>query len=220
MKRGTDSELLIRWRDGDSSAGTKLFQRYYGAMERFFINKVPDTGTEIRDLVQDTFMALVQRKDSVNPERFRSYLFRVAYNKFQEHLRKKYRRVKQTPIEDITQLSLHVLSPGPSTLLVKKREQRVLLEALRRLKVMDQTLLELYYWEQFRFAEIADFFSISRDAVKGRMRNARKRLETAIHEIAASAEILKSTLTDLDDWARQCREQIELYGDEDEDADE
>ncbi len=87
----SDTELLERWRAGERAAGTLLFERYYHQVERFFANKVSDTASEIRDFVQETFLALVQHRDRVEAGKFRQYLFAVAYKRFCSDLRRHYR---------------------------------------------------------------------------------------------------------------------------------
>lgn len=206
----SDTELLERWRAGDREAGTNLFERYYQRVERFFVNKVPDAGTEIRDLVQETFMALVKNRDRVAPGKFRSYLFSVAYKQSQGYLRARYRRGgKLVAIDDASQISVHDVSPGPVSVLCKREEQRLLLEGLRRIPLADQTLLELFYWETLSTEEIAAVLGIPRGTVKSRLRTARGKLEEAITAIAASDEVLRSTLSDLDGWAERCRQLLD-----------
>jgi RNA polymerase sigma-70 factor (ECF subfamily) len=201
MSEPGDAALLQRWRDGDRAAGTALFERYYRPVERFFLNKV--TG-EIRDLVQETFAGLVAGRDRLrDPDRFRPYLFSIAYNVLRAHLRARYRR--GTPV-DLDHISTHDLDPGPGSMLVDKREQRLLLEGLRTIPIADQTLLELYYWEDAQTADIADVLGIPRGTVKSRLRAARKRLEAELARLAASPEVLASTLSGLETWARKCRE--------------
>jgi RNA polymerase sigma-70 factor (ECF subfamily) len=198
----SDVELLTRWRAGDREAGEMLFERYYQHVERFFVNKV---GAEIRDLVQDTFAALVKNQARVEEgRRFRSYLFSVAYHVLNDHLRDKYRRAAHEEV-DIAELSSQALSPSPSTALAERDEQRLLLEGLRRIPLADQSLLELFYWEDLTTTDIAAILDIPRGTVKSRLKSARERLEQALRQLSDSDEVLASTLSGLETWARQCR---------------
>ena len=43
--------------------------------------------------------------------------------------------------------------PGPSTIIGRKQEHRLLVEALRSIKLKHQIVLELYFWEQMEGAE-------------------------------------------------------------------
>jgi RNA polymerase sigma factor (sigma-70 family) len=83
----TDLELLASWRDGDTKAGNALFDRYFDALFRFFRNKVQE-GAE--DLVQQTFLALVQSRDRFRGDSsFRTYLFTAARSKLYNYLERR-----------------------------------------------------------------------------------------------------------------------------------
>lgn len=196
----SDEELLARWRRGEREAGKVLFERYYQTLERFFANKIPEG---ISDLVQETFRLCLGARDQIeDPSKFRSYLFSVAYNALRGHFRKRGQRGTEVELEEAP---VDELLPGPCSVLVKREEQRLLLEALRRIPVKDQFILELQYWEDLKVSEMADILKVPTGTVKSRLSTARDRLRAAIQELASSPEILESTLADLDAWARQCR---------------
>lgn len=199
----SDAELLARWRAEDMSAGQKLFERYFKPLERFFLNKV-SRSVEVTDLMQDTFAACVEGRVRMSEDtRFRSYLFAVAYRLFHQHLRQKYRLTNVERLEDVC---VSDLSSGPMTVLARRREHRLLLEGLRSISTVHQTILELHYWERMSVVEIGDVLGIPRGTASSRLIRARAALEKAMTRIATSQEVLDSTLTSLDDWARSCRE--------------
>lgn len=196
----SDAELLVRWQGGDKEAGKALFERYYETLECFFVNKV---STGIGDLVHETFRMCMEARDRINdPDKFRSYLFSVAYNVLRGHFRRKGRRGTEL---DLDEVSMEALSPGPRSVLVEHEEQRLLLEALRSIPVTDQVVLELQYWESLKMSEIADVLGVPLGTVKGRLHRARKRLDEALERLASSPDLLRSTQADLEAWARECR---------------
>lgn len=195
-----DAVLLERWRRGDASAGEELFERYYDLLERFFLNKI--TG-EIQDLVQETFIACVEGRDRVQDSaRFRSYLFSIAYNVLRGYLRKIYRGGERL---DLDQLSVQQVAPGPGTQLGDRREQRLLLEALRNIPINYQVILELHYWEQMTTEDMARILDLPVGTVRSRLRRGRELIEEAMSRLASSPEELQSTITRIDDWAERCR---------------
>src|SRR6185503_16011764 len=120
----TDGELLERWRGGDAASGEELFERYYDMVDRFFLNKVPTS--VVPDLVQETFAGCVAGAERIkNHEQFRFYLFGIACNVLKAHIRQGYRGGQ--PL-DLNESSMRDLAPGPVTLLVQRREHRLLLE--------------------------------------------------------------------------------------------
>lgn len=199
----SDGDLLERWRAGDTASGEALFERYYDMVERFFLNKV---SSGIQDLVQETFIRCVESRERIRDnDRFRSYMFGIAYNVLSAHLRERYRAGREI---DCSEVSVGDLAPGPGTLVAQRREHRLLIEALRNLPIDDQVLLELHYWEQLTTEQMAEVLAIPVGTARGRLQRARARLEEVMNRLAESPQHLASTLTRLDDWAAQCRAQM------------
>ncbi|NVB40722.1 RNA polymerase sigma factor [Pseudenhygromyxa sp. WMMC2535] len=197
----TDAELLDAWRDGDRRAGKLLFARYFTAVNRFFRNKV---GSESQDLVQKTFLACVEGVDRYRGEgSFRSWLFAVAYKQLCKHYRAK---AKEQAHLDLQRVSAYEFDGTPSRMLARKREERLLLEALRRIPVDFQVALELRYWEQMTDVEIAATLDLPLGTFKSRIRRARQLVTEQVTFLAASPEELQSTISSLEDWAEQLRD--------------
>lgn len=203
--RDDDVELLDAWKAGDRKAGAALFERHYPSVLRFFHNKAGEQG---RDLIQRTFLRCLEARDRILPgSSFRAYLFGVARNVLLEH----FRRVKRdgerldgmlTTVQDVSP------QPTPSSVLSRKREVRLLLEALRRIPIELQIALELFYWEHMSAGEIAAAFDLPEGTIRTRLRRARQLLEQEIEKIAATPAECRSTLSGLADWAAQVRGEI------------
>lgn len=202
-----DIELLQQWRNGDLAAGEILFERYYDHVARFFRSKV---SSDIADLVQETFVACVEVRDRLQEDAsFRAYIFTVARNVLCAHLRDKYRG---DAMVDFETTSMEDLAPGPISQIVHRHEQRLLLQALRRIPVNFQILLELRYWEQLKTSDIAEALGIPHGTVRSRLAQARKLLDEAMSAMADSAALLESTMANFEEWARQCRD-LDLIAD-------
>jgi RNA polymerase sigma-70 factor (ECF subfamily) len=202
----TDGDLLDAWRCGDASAGEVLFVRHFATVGRFFRNKV--AADRVADLIQETFTAAVEGRDRIlDSSRFRAYLLSIAYYVFCKYLRDSYRRI---PNVDLDEISVDALGPTPSVLLAKHQEQRLLLEGLRAIAVNYQVVLELHYWEGLTTSQIAEVLGVPNGTVRSRLQRARDALEAAMASIARSPEVLESTLTRLEDWARRCSEELRV----------
>jgi RNA polymerase sigma-70 factor (ECF subfamily) len=198
-----DAILLERWRRGDRAAGEMLFTRYYHPVERFFMNKV---GIDSGDLVQETFIACVENRFKVSDSgKFRSYLFAVAYNVLCAHLRQAYRIGREA---DVTSSSIMDMVPSPSSMLGRRREQRLLLEGLRAIPLKYQVILELHYWEDMTTGEIAAMLDLPLGTVRSQLRRARELVEEALHRLEQSPQILHSTISHIEDWARACHSEL------------
>ena len=109
-----DTTLLLKWRDGDGGAGEELFERYYESVLRFFANKVAE---DRGDLVQATFMALLEKVDGLRKATsFRSFLFGVARYELLHYFRRKSRRETNF---DTAAVSVYDLDPSPSRIIAK-----------------------------------------------------------------------------------------------------
>lgn len=197
-----DFDLLVAWRGGDDGAGTVLYERYANGVCRFFMGKVvADTVAE--DLAQRTWLAVVEGRDRIRNEgSFRSYLFGVAHNLFREELRRGVR----API-DASITSAHDLGPTATGLIGTIQQNRILLEALRRIPLQSQIMYQLRYWEGLTVPEIAMVVGECENTMKTRLRRGLELLE---HEIAVLTAAkanggLESTSTTLEQWATKLR---------------
>jgi RNA polymerase sigma factor (sigma-70 family) len=198
-----DAELLERWREGDKTAGNELFLRHFEPIRRFFLNKA---GNAVEDLVQRTFLRLVEGKERFEGRSsFRTFTFGIAYNVLREH----YRGHRRAAAGDLDDVSVHDLGAGPLTIAAARQEQRLLLEALRRIPLQHQIVLELYFWEQFSGPELADFLGVPENTARSRIRRAKEVLSEVIGSLAASAGEIESASRNLDGWAESIRAQLE-----------
>jgi len=196
----SDAALLDEWRGGALGAGERLFRRHYNAVERFFLNKV--AAEHVGDLVQESFVACVEGRDRVSDgARFRGYLLTIAYRVFCRYLRGKYR---SEAVLDLDAISVAEVGASPSSVVARAREQRLLLEGLRLIPINYQVVLELHYWEHLTTTEIAQIIGVPPGTVRSRLQRARDALSAAMARVARSPDLLESTLTRLDDWARAC----------------
>ncbi len=198
---GSDFDLLDAWRGGDKTAGNELFARHFEPVCRFFRNKVADG---VDDLIQRTFLACVESRDRFRKEAsFRTYLFTLARNELYAHFKRTRRSSDRLdPLEQ----SVHDLGPTPTALVAKKKEQRFLLEALRKIPVDHQITLELYYWEDLSAPQLALVLGVPEGTVRTRIRRAKALVEAALHDVEAEPSQLESTLANIEDWARSLRE--------------
>lgn len=199
----SDHELLAAWRAGDRQAGGQLLNRHFSTLRCFFKNKV---GDDYEELVQHTLTGCVEGQGRYRGEgNFRSYLLGIACNVLRDHLRQRYR---DGQVDFASSSVIDLGQPGPSTVTDSRREQLILLQALRRLPLDDQIALELQYWEQLSSSQIAEILGAPAATVRTRIRRARQQLRGHIDELARTPQELSSTVDGLDRWARSVREQL------------
>ena len=196
-----DAQLLSAWREGDEDAGEVLFERFYDGLSRFFRNKA---GEHAPDLIQRTFLVLLETQGRMREgTTFQAYLFGVARNILLEHYRGKRRDGERF---DQAEQSVEDLGPTPTTLLARAQETQLLLQALRKIPLESQIILELYYWENSTAKDIADVLEIPEGTASTRIRRAKQLLEAQLAALAATPALLQSTVSDLESWARRLRD--------------
>jgi RNA polymerase sigma-70 factor (ECF subfamily) len=185
---------------GDSAAGSELFDLHFDELCRFFGNKAGDA---VEDLVQETMLACVRSKaDFRRDASFRTYLFTVARHELYAHFDK--RRKKLDREEELGTLSVADLATSPSGALAKRRDQDLLLRALRALPLDLQVALELHYFEDMDGPDMAAILGVPEGTVRSRLRRAKDAVRDKLEELATvgDEETLSASQRDLDGWAR------------------
>ncbi|MCZ7685005.1 MAG: sigma-70 family RNA polymerase sigma factor [Sandaracinaceae bacterium] len=194
-----DDELLRAWRGGDRSAGNELFERYFDQVFSFFAPKVSD---EPADLVQRTFLALVEARDRFRGDvSFQAFLYAIARHELFGYFRAKKRDQRL----DFGASSLHDLSPSPSSLLRRKDDQALLAEALRHLPLDLQITLELHYFESMKGPELAAILEIPEGTVRSRLRRGLEKLRAALERLGGGPREPWQDEQSLERWARDTR---------------
>jgi RNA polymerase sigma-70 factor (ECF subfamily) len=201
----SDAELLHRWREGSKSAGSELFGRYFRRLSRFFANKVEH---EVEELIQRTFVAAVEGQERLRDDAsFPSYLFGIARHVLYAHFRGRMAQSQRDV--DIDDVSVFALTRSSTSIVASREEQRLILEALRRIPLVYQIVIELHYWEDLDTNEIAEITCVPAATVRTRLRRGRKLVEEQLAELASSPDVLEQTTRELEAWARSLRARIE-----------
>lgn len=192
-----DPGLLQAWRAGDEAAGAELIAKHTEFLARFFANKAAES---MDDLLQATFLRCVESRDRIkDPDKFRSYLLTIAHRELLAYFRARSRE-RELFAPELT--SVWDVEPRPSTIVVQQEEQRLLAEALRRIPLAYQVVLELYYWEDFSAPRIAEALEVPEGTVRSRLRRGRELLLETMQGLRASDVYGRPSLDDLERWAR------------------
>lgn len=192
-----DDQLLAAWAAGDAEAGNALIERHFDRLYRFFEMTVP---SHAQDLVQETFVACLE-----SPERYRgesslsAFLLGIARKKALMFWRTHARRGAAV---DFDRCSLQDLGASPTGVLAQAEHERLLVAGLRRIPLEAQILLQLHYWESLPGPALARVLEIPEGTVRSRLRRARELLVAAIEDLRPEEALLRSTVDDLEGWAR------------------
>jgi RNA polymerase sigma-70 factor (ECF subfamily) len=107
LRAGTESSLILvrRAHDGDHAAIDALFTRYIPRLQRWAHGRLPvwaRGALDTHDLVQDTFMHVLQRLDQFEPRHegaFQGYLRQALFNRIRDEIRRVQRRGLAVPLD-------------------------------------------------------------------------------------------------------------------------
>jgi RNA polymerase sigma factor (sigma-70 family) len=188
-----DLELLDRWSKGDRDAGALLLERHFDALYAFLRRRAIGS---VDDLMQQTLLACVEGRARFRGEAtFRTYLLQIARYQLYAH----YRRTKTANMADLPEPTQH--DPSPTAKLVRKQDERLVLQALRKLPPIFQAVLKLNFFDGLTGPEIAEALCIPEATVRSRLRRALDRLRRETAELATDARSLRETSSELEQWA-------------------
>lgn len=209
-RNASDLELLLAWRGGDHVAGNQLVRRHFATIHRMFLGKVPDD--RLDDLLQRTFLAVVEGRERIYEDAgFKAFALGVARLQLLRFYRDHERDRRSSQLD--TGLLASQGGGSPSKVMDLRREQSLLLRALRKLPLDFQLALELYYWEELSTVEIAEVLEIAPGTVRSRLARARDLLAREIEGIDVSDELRTNTLENLEHWARSLRDALHREND-------
>jgi RNA polymerase sigma factor (sigma-70 family) len=188
----TDVDLLEQWSAGSREAGNQLIERHFDVVYRFFRNKV---GTEIDDLVQQTFLGCLEARARYQGQAtFKTFLLAIAHKQLYRHYDKQRRQTI-----DVAVASLHDLGTSPSGVVARREDHRLLVDALRRVPLEAQLVLELAFWEGLDGNEIAHVLEVPLNTAYTRLRRAKNALRVRLEQLCPDRAAVHKLIEKVDD---------------------
>jgi RNA polymerase sigma-70 factor, ECF subfamily len=179
LLKNNDHELLLELYGGSSDAFEALVRAhaeyFYQAAYRIVLSK-----EDAEDIVQDSFMKLLNGKAKWNPDKqasFRTWFYRIICNQAISHTRKK-------PHEEFNE-ALHAnAATSPGEILEKKEASDAVLRALKRLTLPQRMAVELFYYSEMKQKDAAKAMEISQKAYESQLGRAKSTLKQELLEYA------------------------------------
>jgi len=172
MTERSDEDLMRAYVDGDHDAFRRLFERYAPMLMRLTIRHLRSEDLA-REVVQQTFFQMhAARRDFRQDKKLRPWVFTIAMNLVREHYRKKKRR-KETVLEEAREPATQE-ELGP---IETQQRAKLLRDALNRLPESQREVVELHWFDERPFAEVAQIVGSTEGAVRVRAHRAYKRLK-------------------------------------------
>ncbi|MFP9112719.1 RNA polymerase sigma factor [Flavobacterium sp. RHBU_3] len=163
---------------GDQVAFTTLLDFYWNEVYAFMLKRTQNE-TDTEDIVIETFSKAFDRISTYNPEyAFNTWLISIAKNVHIDMLRKKRSSifVEITDDEDSSAQNVADSSPTAEDLLIREQNLSHLLQCIRHLKPQYQEVIQLRYFQELSYQEIASQLNEPLNNVKVKILRAKKLL--------------------------------------------
>ncbi|HKL71075.1 MAG TPA: sigma-70 family RNA polymerase sigma factor [Marinilabiliaceae bacterium] len=177
-----DLALVNKAVEGDQKAYAELMSRYRDAIY-FMLLKMINNKTDAEDLTIEAFGKAFKNLKQYSPNyAFSTWLFKIASNNCIDFLRKK--RANHISIDSTFSenrdyepfVHLHDEEPDPEETLIKEQKAVLMRTVVTKLKPRYRTLVELRYFKEYSYDEIAQELDLPLGTVKAQLFRARELL--------------------------------------------
>ncbi|MEZ5083608.1 MAG: sigma-70 family RNA polymerase sigma factor [Bacteroidales bacterium] len=167
--------------DGDQKAYAELMKNYRDSLY-FMLLKMTNNPHDAEDLTIEAFGKAFKKLHQYTPDyAFSTWLFKIASNNCIDFIRKKKKYTFSIDAnyddnETGTEMAGKIPSPtlDPEEELVKKQKIKLMHEVVEKLKPHYRTLIELRYFKEYSYDEIATELNLPLGTVKAQLFRARE----------------------------------------------
>lgn len=181
-KAQVDYNLVELAKKGDQKAYAELMGRYRDTIY-FMLLKMVSNASDAEDLTIEAFGKAFKNIAQYTPNfAFSTWLFKIATNNCIDFIRKKRGNIvslDHTVDEEnslIPSANIHSDSPDPELNMINQQKIMMLREVVSKLKPRYRTLVELRYYSEFSYEEIASKLDLPIGTVKAQLFRARELL--------------------------------------------
>jgi RNA polymerase sigma factor (sigma-70 family) len=168
-----DLLLVEQAKKGNEKAFASLMNRYRDSIY-FMLLKMVNNSSDAEDLTIEAFGKAFRSLDSYTPKyAFSTWLFKIATNNCVDFIRKK--QLSPTPLDNlqdnIDTLTVNIQSdmPDPEESLINRQKIEALKDIVAQLKPRYRSLIELRYYKEYSYEEIASELKLPVGTVKAQL---------------------------------------------------
>ncbi len=169
----TDKDLVLEFQSGNAPALNQLVKRWHKAFceKAYWLVKDADAA---KDIAQDSWKIIINKIDKLEkPESFGSWGLRIVCNKSIDWLNRNSRVQKHLDQIKHEHTQQAIIDETDDSALLKAK----LLKAFKKLPSHQQTVIQLFYTEDYSLKEISKTLNISVGTTKSRLFHAREKLK-------------------------------------------
>ena len=169
--------LLQRIAESDTSAFEIFYKLYYPRLFRFIL-RMTHQSESVEELIQETLLVIWQKPDNFNHEsKISTWVFGIAYNKALKSMSKHARHSNNVDVDDL----IEIIGDSTANPALIRESQDWLSCALDILSPDQRAVIELTFYHDLPYQDIAKILNCPENTVKTRMFHARKKLQAFAH---------------------------------------
>lgn len=158
----------------------EVYDRHHAQVLAYFLRRsCPDPEAAAADVF---LVAWRRRRDLDSTEEMLPWLYGTARRVLANQRRSRFRLIRLTAK---LRWSRPPEQPTPETVVVRREQDRVVLDALARLRPEDREVIQLSVWEELPRAAVGEIIGCSDRAATMRLHRAVRRLERELHTTTA-----------------------------------
>ncbi len=164
---------------GNQKAFEKLFLRYKDAIF-YYLLRIVNNRTDAEDLTLECFGKAFRNIDQYSTKyAFSTWLFRIASNTSIDFIRKRKKSIIKLDTKDESNINLPSFeskTPSPEQQIINKQNAKYMRQKVSQLKDRYRILIELRYFKEYSYEEIAQEMDLPIGTIKAQLFRARKLL--------------------------------------------
>lgn len=193
MFERSDDVLIAQALKGKKSAWIALVKRYEKGLYNYALRMV-NNQADAMDLMQDTFVAVFKNLKTFRGDSpFKGWLFKVAHYRCLEFYRRK------RPMSSIDEVPEQESIDGelcPEQALFSVQQSSELVNAMSSLPVKQKLVVELKFFQQCTFEDIAHQLGISKNTAKSQLYSGLEKLKAKLNAQDISFEHMSKDIKD------------------------
>lgn len=174
----TDQQLVTLAQDGDAAAFEVLFNRYKDSIYKLYLTRTNGNSDDADDLLQETFIKVFLNLEKYSTAfTFGQWVYTIARNTFIDFVRK---RRDDLSIDKLTgtgsQITPVALEATPEERVINSQREAQLAMYLTKMSPRYRELIELRFFKELSYEEIADELKLPIGTVKTQIHRAREQL--------------------------------------------
>lgn len=179
MLQRFERHILKGIREGEPGAFETVISEYYKSVFGFLAYLCSDASAA-EDLTQDTFASAWANIDSYKRQAsIKTWLHRIAYNKFLDSERKS-KRYSELETEFREKSPAGQTASDPLNLVAKDEYSQIIFEAMHKLEPQEYAVIVLHYIQNFSYKEMRSVLKEPVGTIKWRTSRALKKLREVL----------------------------------------